>query len=94
MAQEQTAEELARERARPRAGLLWHAGTFVVINAFFWGMDLAVGQSGLQWAYLITAVWAFALAFHALAYLIDGRQVEEHGTEEYLERDGRHTSRP
>jgi 2TM domain len=94
MGEGQTAEELAHERARYLTGLLWHVGTFVIINAFFWGMDLAVGQAGLQWAYLITAVWGFALAFHALAYLIDGRQVEERKTEEYLERDGRHPTRP
>lgn len=94
MVQEQMAEELARERARYLTGLLWHVGTFVVINAIFWGMDLAVGQSGLQWAYLITAVWAFALAFHALAYLIDGRPIEEDRTGEYLTRDRRHPSRP
>lgn len=72
-----------------RTGLLWHVGTFVLINALFWGMDLAVGQSGLQWAYLTTAVWAFALV-----YLIDGRTIEEDRTGEYLTRDGRHPSRP
>ena len=94
MLQEQTADELARERARYLPALLWHVGTFVLINAFFWGMDLAVGRSGLQWAHLITAVWAFALVFHALAYLIDGRPIEEDRTGGYVTRDGRHPSRP
>jgi hypothetical protein len=37
----------------------------------------------LQWAYWITAFWGLALAFHVLAYLIDGRQVERRWAERY-----------
>lgn len=59
-------------RSKYLAGLQWHFGAFVIINAFFWLMDLALGQSGLQWAYWITVPWAFALAFHVLAWWVDG----------------------
>lgn len=81
--------ELARRRARYLTGLVWHAGTFLIVNAAFWLLDLAVGQPGAQWAYWITAVWGFALAFHALAYLVDGRQLEERKVRQYLDEDGR-----
>jgi hypothetical protein len=75
-------------RAKYLTGLVWHAGAFVIINAFFWLLDLGLGQDGLQWAYWITAVWAFALAFHALAYYVDGRQLESRKTAEYVEEQG------
>lgn len=57
------------------SGLEWHIGTFVIINAFFWVLDFGLGQDGLQWAHWITGFWALALAFHVLAYLVDGRRL-------------------
>lgn len=81
-----TPEEMAARRAHALTGLLWHIGAFVIINAAFWVLDLAVGRSGAQWAYWITGVWAFALAFHVLAYMIDGRQLEERKTRQYMHR--------
>jgi uncharacterized membrane protein len=73
--------ERARKRARYLTDLLWHAGAFLIINVFFWILDLGLGRGGVQWAYWITGVWAFALAFHGLAYYVDGRGVaeREHG---------------
>ncbi len=68
-----TPEEQER-RATYLTGLMWHIGTFVIINTFFWVLDLVVGQSGIQWAYWITLFWGFALAFHVLAYLVVGRR--------------------
>jgi hypothetical protein len=81
----QTPEALARKRAKYLSGLLWHAGTFVIINAFFWILDIALGEGGLDWAFWVTGAWGFALAFHALAYFVDGRQVEERKPQEYLD---------
>ena len=78
-------EEAARRRARYLVGLMWHAGAFAIINAFFWILDLTVGDPGPDWAYWITGVWGFALAFHALAYVVDGRGLEERKTRQYLE---------
>jgi 2TM domain len=87
-----TPETGARKRARYLSGLLWHAGAFLIVNAFFWVLDLGVGQGGLQWAFWITAVWGFALAFHALAYYVDGRGVEERKTRQYLEEEQRRSA--
>ena len=78
------ATENAERRANYLTGLLWHIGTFLIINGFFWALDLATGAEGIQWAIWITAVWSFALAFHVLAYLIDGRQMKERKTRQYL----------
>jgi hypothetical protein len=82
-------EEQARRRARYLTGLLWHTGAFVIVNAAFWVLDIGLGQNGLQWAFWITGVWGFALAFHALAYFIDGRGVEERKYGQYLEESRR-----
>lgn len=84
-----TAEERARRRAEYLTGLLWHAGAFLIINVFFWALDIGLDGGGLDWAFWITGVWGFALAFHTLAYLIDGRALEERKAEEYLEAENR-----
>ncbi len=68
-----TTTEAAR-RAKYRTDVMWHAGAFLIINAFFWIIDLITGQSGVQWAYWITLFWGFALAFHVLAYIVTGRR--------------------
>jgi hypothetical protein len=79
-----TPEQWARGRAKYLSGLLWHTGAFVIINVFFWILDLTLAGGGLDWAFWITLVWGFALAFHALAYYVDGRGVEERRYERYL----------
>jgi hypothetical protein len=85
---EPSARELAERRAKYLTGLIWHLGTFLIINLFFWLLDLLVGQDGLQWAYWITAFWGFALLFHVLAWLVDGRQLERRLAQRYLENEG------
>ncbi len=80
-----TPEELARRRAQYLTGLMWHAGAFLIINAFFWILDLWTGAAGINWSFWITALWGFALAFHALAWFVEGRQVEERKTRQYIE---------
>jgi hypothetical protein len=80
---DQPLEARARRRAKYLTGLLWHTGAFLIINAFFWILDLTLAGGGLDWAFWITGVWAFALAFHALAYYVDGRGVEEQKYEQY-----------
>jgi hypothetical protein len=89
----ETPEARARRRAKYLSGLVWHAGTFVIINAFFWIVDLAGSREGLQWSLWITATWGLALAFHALAYLVDGRQLEDHKTKQYLDDEQRRRDR-
>jgi hypothetical protein len=79
-----TPEQWARRRATYLSGLLWHTGAFVIINVFFWILDLTLAGGGLDWAFWITLFWGLALAFHALAYYVDGRGVEERRYERYL----------
>jgi hypothetical protein len=79
----ETPEARAQRRARYLSGLIWHAGTFVIINGFFWILDI-VGGGGVNWSFWITIVWGLALAFHALAYYVDGRNLETRKAQEYL----------
>ena len=72
-----TPEERARRRAKSYTSLLWHIGVFVVINGFFWLLDLVVSAEGIQWAYWITIFWGLALAFHIVAYFVGESGVEQ-----------------
>lgn len=63
-----------------RDELFWHAGIFVVVNAFIWIQDIAIGD-GIGYAYWITIPWAIGLAVHALSYYL-GRNQSEPGSEE------------
>jgi len=72
-----TPETRARKRAKSYIGLLWHIGVFIVINAFFWILDLTTGAEGIQWAYWITIFWGFALALHVVAYLVGESGIEQ-----------------
>jgi hypothetical protein len=83
----QTPEQLARRRAKYLSDLMWHTGAFLIINALFWILDLVVGQQGIQWAFWITLFWGVALAFHTLAYLVAGRQLERRKAQQYLEKE-------
>jgi hypothetical protein len=73
----------AERRARYLTDVLWHVGAFLIINAGFWVLDL-IGGGGLGWSLWITGLWGVALAFHLLAFLIDGRGVEARATRHYL----------
>ena len=82
-----TPEARARRRARYLTGLAWHAGTYLTINIGFMALDL-LGDRALSWSYWIIAVWGIALAFHGLAYLIDGTGLEDRKTRDYLRNRG------
>ncbi len=71
----------------PGGDLLWHTGVFILINAYVWAQDFALG-SGLDYAYLMTIPWAVGLSIHAFRYFtgeldtatadeIDLRELEE-----------------
>ena len=89
----QMTEEQARKRAKDYTDLIWHVGAFVIINAMLWLIDIA-GGLGVNWAYWVTIFWGVGLAFHGLAYYVDGRQLEDRMTEEILERDRETDSSP
>lgn len=69
--------------ARPRGevndlgALLWHAGVFVLVNAFIWVQDIAIG-GGVDYAFWVTIPWGIGLAIHALVYYFTERRVESH----------------
>jgi hypothetical protein len=90
---EHVTEERARRQAKYATDLIWHAGTFVIINAMLWFLDIVGGQ-GVNWAYWVTIFWGIALAFHALAYFVDGRRLEDHITQEILDADHEKTTSP
>jgi hypothetical protein len=77
------------ERRHPRvhrqqsefAGLMWHTGIFVVVNAFLWTQDIVAG-GGLEYAHWITIPWGVGLISHALAYVFEARRIKERPDEE------------
>ena len=83
-----TPEGRAQHRAQYLTGLLWHLGAFVIINGFFWILD-AGDIAGVTWAPFITIAWGLGLAFHVLAWYIDGRNLEARLAARYLEEEQR-----
>jgi hypothetical protein len=63
-----TPEERARRRVKDITDVMWHVATFVIVNGFFWFLDLR--QGGADWAFWITIFWGIALAFHVAYYII------------------------
>lgn len=54
--------------AEPRSGwgdVATHTAVFLVVNAFLWTQDIALGD-GLNYAYWVTIPWGIGLAAHAL----------------------------
>jgi len=70
------------ERRHPRehrpesefAGLMWHIGIFVVVNAFLWIQDIAAG-GGLEYAYWVTIPWGIGLISHVSVYMVTSRRI-------------------
>lgn len=70
------ARSLPATPAAPRSGwadVLTHAVVFLVVNAFLWAQDIAMG-GGLAYAYWVTIPWGIGLAAHALAVYRDERR--------------------
>jgi hypothetical protein len=53
--------------------LLWHTGAFIVVNAFIWIQDIAIG-GGVDYAYWITIPWGIGLTVHALMFYRNHRR--------------------
>jgi apolipoprotein N-acyltransferase len=87
-----TPEQRARERAEAYTALMWHIGSFVVLNGFFWILDAVTGPAGFQWAYWITIFWGFGLAFHFVAYAVGESGLEDRKYEKALESEHRRAS--
>lgn len=53
-----------RTEATGLTELFWHSGFFLVVNAFLWLQDIALGD-GLNHAFWTTIPWGVGLAIHA-----------------------------
>ena len=53
----------ARADSTGMTDLVWHSGFFLVVNAFLWLQDIALGD-GLNYAFWTTIPWAIGLAIH------------------------------
>ncbi len=80
---ELTPQQRARKRVEDLSSLLWHLGAYVVVNAFLWIQDIVAG-GGLEYAYWVTIPWGVGLAFHALAYFLGERGLEQRKYEQFL----------
>jgi len=58
-----TPEERAAKRVKDYTDVMWHAATYVIINAFLW---LIVPHA----AFWVTVGWGIGLAFHIAYYFI------------------------
>ncbi len=68
--------KLLRPKSQPRSGkgdVLAHSAIFVVVNAFLWAQDIAIG-GGLDYAYWITIPWGIGLVVHARAQTTANRE--------------------
>lgn len=72
------APRVPRERAALSglANLLVHAGVFLVVNAFIWAQDIAIG-GGVEYAYWVTIPWGAGLLVHALVYGVSASGEEQ-----------------
>ncbi len=71
--------------ATPRGDLVWHYSVFILVNAFVWAQDFALG-TGLDYAYLMTIPWGIGLAIHTWVYFTrEADTVAEPAEEKELE---------
>lgn len=81
-----TIETRAHRSARYFTGVLWHAGTYLIVGVLLMVLDL-VGSGRLGWSIWVIGFWGMGLAFHILAYLIEGRGIEEHLVQDLMDDD-------
>lgn len=57
-----------------RSDLYTHAVVFLIVNAFIWVQDIAIG-GGVEYAFWVTIPWGIGLLAHAVAhYIAAGRE--------------------
>lgn len=59
-----TGRRMGPVRTTPLEDLAFHTGVFVLVNAFLWAQDYALG-SGLDYAHYVTIPWTVGLLAHA-----------------------------
>ena len=83
---DRTPEERAKRRFDEFVGLMWHLATYVIINAFLWGLDIIQG-GGVQWAFWVTIPWGIGLAFHIAAYMLEQSGYQDRKYQAFLEQE-------
>jgi 2TM domain len=68
------AREPGGERESGWPDVAVHAVVFVLVNAFLWAQDLALG-GGLTYAYWVTIPWGIGLAVHVLTEVRASRRI-------------------
>lgn len=81
-----TPEERARKRVKEYTELMWHVATYVIVNAFLWGIDIISGD-GVNWAYWVTIAWGIGLAFHVASYLLEENGLQNRRYQRYLKEE-------
>lgn len=79
--------ERARKEARSKIGFYKHAGSWAIVSAFIFFVDLLTGSG--WWFFWPVLGWGIAVAFHAgSVYFGDGyqRKLEEREVERILRR--------
>ena len=62
------------ERTKIRRDFVWHLGTYLIMMAFFAAIAAMAG-TGSTWVLWVAIPWGLAVAFHALATVVDGTRV-------------------
>lgn len=78
-----TPEERAQKRVKEYTDVMWHAATYVIVNAFLWGIDI-IGGDGVNWAYWVTISWGIGLAFHIASYFLDENGLQNRRYQKFL----------
>jgi hypothetical protein len=82
-----TPEERAKKRTDEYVGLLWHAGSYVIVVPFLFLIDWYT-DSTINWAYWAAIPWAVGLLFHLFAYAV-GDRLTERTYQRFLEQEKR-----
>ncbi len=81
-----TPEERAQKRVKEYTDVMWHVATYIIVNAFLWGLDL-IGGGGADWAYWVTIGWGIGLAFHVASYFLDENGLQNRKYQRFLEEE-------
>lgn len=62
------------ERSKVREGFVWHLGTYLIMMGFFCAIAL-MADTGFRWVLWVAIPWGLGLAFHALAFVVEGTRL-------------------
>lgn len=75
--EEQDAAMHVEHRSTVREGFVWHLGTYVIMMGFFAAIAL-MADTGFRWVLWVAIPWGLAVAFHALAFVVEGTRLVRH----------------